>query len=153
MPFYKQSIEAFKNMKEYQVILSIGKYHKVEELGELPDNIFAYNYVPQLQVLKQTDVFITHGGINSINEALFLFKLPLIIIPQDSEQFDNSLLVEKFNAGIYLKEDNLTPEILKDSVIKFLENKNGYIKGIDSIVDSFNEARKDRKKIYERIFD
>lgn len=150
--FYKKCIEAFGNMKEFQVIISIGKNIKIEELGALSANIYVYNYVPQLQILKQTDIFLTHGGISSINEAFFLFNLPIIVIPQDAEQAENSCLIEKFHAGIVLNKNNITFEILKDAVNRFLEKKESFKKGINIIVESFKEARKDRKKIYEQIF-
>ena len=87
--FYKKCIEAFGNSKEFQVIISIGKLHEVKELGKLPENISAFNFVPQIKILKITDIFITHGGINSINEAVFGNKLPVIIIPQELDQIDN----------------------------------------------------------------
>ena len=80
---YKLFIEAFGNSKEYQGIVCVGKKIDVKVLGEIPENIKVYNYVPQLQVLKQCDIFFTHGGINSINEALYLNHLPIIVIPQE----------------------------------------------------------------------
>ena len=74
----------------------------IKDLGELPENIFIYSHVPQLQVLKECDIFITHGGINSINEGILLKKLPLIVVPQEMDQIDNVKQIEKFEAGIYL---------------------------------------------------
>ena len=126
LELFKNCIEAFKNLKEFQIILSIGKILNVKDLGELPENIFAFSYVPQLQVLKQTDIFITHGGISSINEAILLKNLPLIVIPQDFDQFDNAKQIEKYGAGIALDNKNINPEILKKSVFKILEDIDKY---------------------------
>lgn len=95
LDYFKKSIEAFRTLKEFQVIISIGKKNNVEDIGDLPDNIFAFNYVPQIQVLKQTDIFITHGGFNSINESLFLNNLPVIVIPQELDQYHNANQIEK----------------------------------------------------------
>ena len=148
---FQKCIKAFGNVKEYQVILSIGRFVDIHQFGNLPDNIYAFNFVPQIQVLKQADIFITHGGINSINEAMLLFNLPLIIIPQALDQYDNAHQIEKYKAGITLDKNNITEEILKNAVINFLEKKEVYKKGVDIIVESFKEARKERKKIYENL--
>ena len=149
---YKIFIEAFGNSKEYQGIISIGNQNNAKDLGEIPENIKVYNYVPQLQVLKQCDIFITHGGINSINEALYLNHLPLIVIPQKMDQFENAKQIEKLGAGIALNNDNLSSEILKGSVNKITENIDRYKAGVEKIVKSFNEAREGKLKIYETIF-
>ena len=69
--------------------MSIGKNINIKDLGDIPVNFNIYNHVPQLQVLKETDIFITHGGLNSINEGIILQNLPFIIIPIFFDQFGN----------------------------------------------------------------
>ena len=124
----------------------------IEKLGEIPDNFLVYQYCQQPQILAMTDVFITHGGINSINEALLINSVPMIVIPQFADQFINAKLVESNEAGIALNKNNITPEILINSVNNILNNKKKYKTGIEKIVKSFDEARSERKKIYEKIF-
>ena len=150
--FYQKCIKAFENKKEFQVMMSIGKSLDVKELGDLPDNFFVYNYVPQIQVLDYTDIFITHGGTNSIYEALLLKNLPLIVIPQNGDQFTCAKQIEKNGAGVTLDSKNLTSEILISTVNNFLEFKEKYKNGVNKLVESFKEARKERKKVYEKLF-
>ena len=149
---YKKCIEALGNSKDFQVIMSIGKYNEVRDLGDLPENIFAFNYVPQIKILKETDIFITHGGINSINESIFMQKLPVIVIPQDLDQIDNAKQIEKLQAGIYLDNNNISPEIILQAVDNFIKNKEKFKSGVEQISQSFIEARKKRKTVYEKIF-
>ena len=101
--------------------------------------------------MEQADVFITHGGINSINESHFLKQVPLIVIPQHSDQFGNAKQIEKFGAGIALDNNNTKPEILRNSVKEILENIEKYKKGIEIIYQSFIDARNKRKEIYQNI--
>ena len=151
--FYQKCIETFGNLKEFQIIISIGNDIKVNDIGKLPDNIYAFNYVPQLEVLKMTDIFITHGGINSINEGILLNNnLSFIVIPQEMDQFDNAKQIEKLGAGIALESKNINQEILKNAVFEILENQDKYRKGIETIMKSFKEAREERKSIYDKIF-
>lgn len=85
--FYKKCIKAFGN-KEFSVILNTGKISP-NTLGELPDNIYAYSYVPQIEVLSHADVFLTHCGMNSINEAL-CFGVPMVAMPFFNDQITNA---------------------------------------------------------------
>ena len=150
--FFKKCIEAFKDNEKYQVIMTVGRKSDVKQLGEIPKNFLIYNYAPQLQILPMTDVFIFHGGINSINEGLLLNKTPMIIIPQEADQFVNAGLVVKHGLGIALNNNSITPELLRDSVNNILNNEEKYKVGIDKIIQSFKEARSQRKAILEKLF-
>lgn len=85
--FYKACIRAFGN-KEFSVILNTGKILP-ESLGKIPSNIYAYSFVPQIEVLQHTDVFLTHCGMNSINEALCL-GVPMVAMPFLNDQLTNA---------------------------------------------------------------
>jgi hypothetical protein len=52
------------------VIISVGKNFDSRKLKNIPSNIHIYKSVPQLEVLNMADVFVTHGGMNSVSEAL-----------------------------------------------------------------------------------
>lgn len=54
-------------------------------MGVLPENIKVYPYVDRLDVLSRADVFITHCGMNSVSESLYMAK-PMILYPQTHEQ-------------------------------------------------------------------
>lgn len=51
------------------------------------ENVHLYAYVPQLDVLEISDVFITHGGLGSVKEAIYA-KVPMIVYPLEPK-FDN----------------------------------------------------------------
>ena len=97
LEFFKNCIEALKDT-DYEVIMSIGKQVKKEDLGALPDNIKAYPYVPQLHILKHASAFITHGGMNSLNEGLY-FGVPVIVCPQQFEQGFNGRRLQKMGVA------------------------------------------------------
>ncbi len=48
-----------------------------------------YTTAPQLAVLKQADVFVTHGGMNSVSEAL-VHGVPMVVVPFISDQLTNA---------------------------------------------------------------
>ncbi|MFR3729229.1 macrolide family glycosyltransferase [Lacrimispora sp.] len=118
--FFKKCIQAFKG-KPVTVILSIGTNVKAEKLGLIPDNIFIYPFVPQLEVLKQTSVFITHGGMNSVNESIY-FGVPMLAIPVGNDQPAVAKQIEALHMGKTLSKKHLTPEILADHAMSILQD-------------------------------
>lgn len=104
----------------------------------------------QTEVLKQTDIFITHGGLNSVQEGL-LNKVSLIVIPIVNDSFENAKMVEELEAGISLNFKNLNVDTLRNAVNTIENNREKYQKGIEKIFNSFQEARNQRKEIIEKL--
>jgi MGT family glycosyltransferase len=121
LDIYRNCIEAFGDT-ENQVVLSIGKNIKVEDLGYIPDNFIIRSYVPQLEILKYTDVFVSHGGTNSVYEAICM-EVPFVIIPQSFDQFMGGRMIEEAEIGIYIGKDKVGTEQLKDAVNKVLTDE------------------------------
>ena len=118
--FYEDCFEALGVRNDLNVIMSIGKRIDIKELGKIPENFNVYNYVPQLEVLKQVDLFITHGGMNSLSEGLYN-NLPLIVVPQFGDQALVAKRVEELGAGIALM-DNINSGSINEAVDKILSN-------------------------------
>jgi MGT family glycosyltransferase len=99
--FLRKCFEAFKD-EPYQVILSAGKKTDLATLEPIPANFIVRNFVPQLDVLQRVDAFITHGGINSVQEGL-IYGVPLVVVPQQVEQSVVAMQVIKHKAGVGLQ--------------------------------------------------
>ncbi|MBP5774820.1 MAG: hypothetical protein J6W36_03910 [Clostridiales bacterium] len=94
--FCKECIRAFGN-KDFSVILNTGKI-PADSLGNIPGNIFAYSFVPQIEVLSHADVFLTHCGMNSVNEALSL-GVPMVAMPFINDQITNAEQIVRLGLG------------------------------------------------------
>ena len=55
--------------------------------------------VPQLDLLARVDLFVTHGGMNSVSEGLY-YGVPLVGVPQQLEQALNGRQAARHGAGI-----------------------------------------------------
>lgn len=100
--FYRDCIAALGDT-EYQVVLSVGPDTDIPALGELPGNVEVYPRVDQMALLERADAFLTHCGMNSANEALAR-GVPLICLPQTSEQGGVARRVQELGAGLALKK-------------------------------------------------
>ena len=135
--FYKDCFEALGSRDDLIVVMSIGKKVDIKDLGKVPANFRVYNYVPQLEVLEQADLFITHGGMNSSSEGLYN-GLPLVVVPQMGDQFVVAKRVEEFGAGIELRE-NVEPSNISQAVNEILSN-NSYKENAEKIAKSLRDS-------------
>lgn len=118
--FFQNCIEAFRD-ENMEVIISVGKQFDVKKLKNIPPNIHIYSTVPQLEVLKMADVFVTHGGMNSISEAL-VYGTPMVVIPFVSDQPVNARCVEKLGVGKKVEYDRVTKDILRNIALSVLSS-------------------------------
>ena len=135
MPFYKSCIFALANT-DYQVIMSVGNSVSVEDFGKLPENISVYSHVDQIAVLKKADVFVSHCGMNSVSESLY-FEVPLVMLPQTSEQKGVAERVFQLGAGVKLDKLDATSIL---SAINKIFSVDTYKKNAEKIAEGFKNS-------------
>lgn len=135
MPFYKSCISALKD-SEYQVIMSVGSLVDLKSFGKLPENISVYSYVDQIAVLEKADVFVSHCGMNSASESLY-FEVPLVMLPQTSEQKGVAEQILRLGAGIM--PDKMKGTSVLNAINKILSD-NKYKENAKKIAESFKAS-------------
>lgn len=80
------------------------------ELASLPPNVRVVAWAPQNDLLASGNVslFVTHGGANSIGEAVH-HGVPLVVAPAGAEQPDNAVKVQACGIGIGLMKHRPGP--------------------------------------------
>ncbi|WP_433596289.1 macrolide family glycosyltransferase [Lysinibacillus xylanilyticus] len=144
--FYKLCIKAFGDT-EHTVVMSIGGQIQLDELGEIPENFIVKNYVPQTELLKHTKLFITHGGMNSTNEALYN-GVPLILLPLSADQPIIAEQVTNIGAGIQLQMQTLTANQLNEAADQVLNNPSIHT-AVANIKESFQKSGGYQKAVDE----
>ena len=114
--FYRLCFDAFTS-SAYRVVLATGDKTNRQLLGEFPTNFIVRSTVPQLEILRRAALFITHGGMNSVNEGL-AFDVPLLLIPQGADQFLIAWRIQQVGAGVSLR--NPSSGQLRDTAEKLL---------------------------------
>jgi hypothetical protein len=98
--FLRNLIEATRE-QGWQLLISFDDKQKPFPALAIPNHVHIFRTVPQLRVLKHADVFITHGGFNSVKEAIHA-GVPLLAYPVHHE-FDpngNTARVEYHKLGL-----------------------------------------------------
>ncbi len=84
-------------------------------LGELPDGAMVAASLPQVALLDQVDVAVTHGGNNTVTESLRA-GVPMVVLPLSTDQFAGAAAVESAGVGVVLDPNHLTAADLTAAV-------------------------------------
>jgi MGT family glycosyltransferase len=132
--FYRACFEAFGD-RDLRVVLSTGGQTSIDDA---PPNFVVRDYVPQLEVLERASAFVTHGGMNSVSES-FYYGVPVVVIPQMSEQAIVGDRARSLGAGLMITKAGVTPSALRESVERVLADKS-FAQSARAIGDSFRTA-------------
>jgi len=105
-----------------QVIASVGDL--AEELA-LPGEVLTAPYLPQREVLERADVFITHGGYNSVAESIRA-ATPMLVIPLAVDQPIQGYFVNRAGFGTALEPVGVTERAVADAVTDLLDPARDY---------------------------
>jgi MGT family glycosyltransferase len=136
------------------VVLATGQTDPVA-LDPLPANVVARRFVPQLEVLERAALFVTHGGMNSVNEAMNA-GVPMLVIPQGAEQPMVARRVVELGAGLSLRTQDATEVAIQAVARRLLDeprfrkaaavlqvaqrDAGGYLRGADELEQYLAEA-------------
>jgi zeaxanthin glucosyltransferase len=99
--FMEKVLEVFRQKREWKLVLATGMI-EARQLGKIPDNVWVYKKVPQLELLKRCKLIITHGGLNSVLEAIDQ-EVPLLVYPLNEKWDQNGNASRVVHYGLGLK--------------------------------------------------
>lgn len=136
VPFYQLCIEAFGNGNS-AVVMAVGEKTDLSALGAIPANFRVLPRVPQLDVLKRAQAFISHCGLNSASEAM-LFGVPVVALPIANDQPAVARQLQSLGAAIELDSNKITAQSLRCAVISVMQPS--YAAACRLIGDSLRQA-------------
>ena len=120
--FYRTLIEALHD-EDVDLLISCGKAFDPTVLGELPANVRVEHYVDQMEVLSRASLFVTHCGMNSASEGMWM-AVPELLFPLTGEQRAVARRVAEVGAGVLLDEHDAKDALkLKAAVLCALANE------------------------------
>jgi MGT family glycosyltransferase len=114
LKFFRLCVETFTGTP-WQVVMTLGHHVEPGELGPLPDNIEAHQWVSHPEILRHAAVFMTHAGLGSVMESLY-FGVPMVVVPQHVDQYVIGGQVDDLGLGRLMPRGSVTAEALRDAV-------------------------------------
>jgi len=123
-------------IKKYDIIHLCGK-GKVDDSLEGRDGYKQFDYINEemKDIFAATDIVVSRAGSNAIWEFVFL-KKPAILIPLPAassrgDQILNAKSFKKQGFSEVINEEDLTDELLVDTINKLYENRDTYVEAME----------------------
>lgn len=104
----------------FSALVTTGLNVDPADLGPAPPRVRLERFVPQAHVLARAVAVVSHGGSGTTLGALAR-GLPLVLLPQAADQFDNAARAERAGAAIVLRPEELDAESLRAAIAQVLE--------------------------------
>lgn len=101
-------------------LVTIGRAGDPAALGPVPPRVRVERFVPQAHVLPRCAAVVSHGGSGTTLGAL-AHGVPLVLVPQAADQFDNAARAEAAGAAVVLRPGEVTPESVRAALARVLE--------------------------------
>jgi UDP:flavonoid glycosyltransferase YjiC (YdhE family) len=129
--FFGETVKAVRGT-DLQVVMV------APESFEAPANVLVRERVPQLALLGHVDAVVTHGGHNTVCEAL-AHGLPLVVAPIRDDQPVIAQQVAEAGAGIRLKYGRVRADGIRAALDEVLDDP-GYAANARRVQKSFSAA-------------
>jgi UDP:flavonoid glycosyltransferase YjiC (YdhE family) len=98
-----------------EIVVTVGESNDPAAFGELPPTVHIETWLPLSPLLPRCDAVLCHGGTGTTLAALAA-GLPLVLVPQGADQFDNARACERAGAARILMPDQVTPAAVRNAV-------------------------------------
>jgi UDP:flavonoid glycosyltransferase YjiC (YdhE family) len=113
--FYSRILQAIPDTVNALVLAPPGA------ITDPPPHVLVRERVPILELMPHLDAVVSHGGLNTVCEAL-AHGVPLVIAPVKGDQAINAAQVSRAGAGLRVSFDRARPAELRDALLAVLDN-------------------------------
>ncbi len=118
-PGVLEAIVAALAEEPVNLIVAIGRDQDPSRFGPQPDHVRLEAHVPQALLLARCDAFVTHGGFNSVKEALSS-GVPMVVLPITADQPYSAERCADLGLARTLGPDARVPDAIRDAVWEVL---------------------------------
>jgi MGT family glycosyltransferase len=118
---FQTIVRALAKHNDLQLVLSTGDQVDPQQIVSAPKNAIIVQRAPQLELLKQASVCITHAGLNTVLESLAQ-GVPQVAIPITFDQPGVAARLAQKQTGVVTSLDKLTPDHLSELLDEVMTN-------------------------------
>lgn len=111
--------------------------------ADFPPHWLVRPFLPQVTLLKHAAAAVTHGGNNSVTEAM-TFGVPLVVLPFSTDQFAGAAAIEESGWGVALAPNTATVDELVAAIA-------GVMAGPRAPLAAFLRADPGRDRAYRAV--
>jgi zeaxanthin glucosyltransferase len=115
--FYQRTVEALRPLGERLQAIVVAPDRTVTAP---PAHVLVLPRVPMLELMPHLDVVVSHGGLNTVCEAL-AHGVPLVVAPIKNDQPINAAQVAAAGAGIRIRFARARPEELRAAILAVID--------------------------------
>jgi UDP:flavonoid glycosyltransferase YjiC (YdhE family) len=104
---------------QVNLIVTVGRQNRPEVFGPQPAGVIIRNYIPQDELLPWCHAAVVHGGSGTMLGALS-HGVPLLVLPQGADQWNNAERVAAAGAGRRLLRDEVTLDAIRTGITTML---------------------------------
>jgi len=116
---FERMVRLFSTLP-YRFLINAGGYK--DSYRYVPDNVQIDYWYPQPSVVEKSDLFIHHGGNNSVHEALY-FGVPSIVMPYCWDGHDNAARMNETGVGVHMDRYDWRDAEMVDAIDKLIRDK------------------------------
>lgn len=108
---------------------------------DIPTNFIIRRICPQLKVLEVADIFITHGGANSVMESIS-HNVPMLVLPFFADQFDNAKMVSQKGMGLHHHNAlaECTSAVLEEDIARLMKDRASFVSVCERVHGNLKNA-------------
>ena len=97
------------------LVVAVGRDQDPSRFGDQPPNVRIERYLPQTLLLPRSALFVTHGGFNSVKEALSV-GVPMVVVPIAGDQPYSAERGAALGVARVIPPDARTPDRVREAV-------------------------------------
>lgn len=147
----KRMIDVFADLP-CRFLVNAGPWR--DDYSDVPDNVYVDSWFPQPSVVRQSSLFIHHGGNNSFCEALY-FGVPSLVMPYCWDGHDNARRAEETQVGEKLDRYDWSSQDLSGAILRLIgdEEMRARLKANAATMQAHSGATLAARRILDTISD
>lgn len=139
--FFVTLINIFLLRQEWQLVISVGMDIDPAGFKPLPKNVHLFQSLPQLHLLKQADLMINHGGMQSVTECIML-EVPMLVFPlnPDLDQKGNAARVVYHKVGLRGNLKKESPKSIELKIDQLINNRSYFVSNIKKLKEKMLDS-------------
>jgi len=141
--FLQAVISVMAQRPDWQVVMTLSEQASTQDFHSVPANALLVSYAPQTQILRRASLAITHAGLNTVKDCIFL-SVPMLAFPLRGDQMGNAERVAFHGLGPTGNIHSASTESI-NSMMDQVERDPGFKSRLDAMREVFLRIEREQR--------